>query len=325
MSGATPGRDENGLPQGGCVVSAAAFNRLMLVRTNQDHAREAKAEREERRVFREMAKEQMRQRGAMLKGLCKEQQQANATTIEAMQSKALERGRVRRAQREVEKVTRAEHQRVYEEKGHELIHHEREQEERKRAAIAHVQQVHREETAAMRKELKALKQEVDGTIIADKRAAVARVRADTAHDKIRRAKSAFVNARWDKADNLRQDIERWRMQRRDQELAYLAGAVEINESLDFRNVERARRRAREEAGEAAAEVRRQREDLRVRQQENQEIEEGHRKLVVESMQGPKIEIGNDTHGESLVQLFSRLFGFTNRGNRGSGDHSPVRI
>ena len=65
----------------------------------------------------------------------------------------------------------------------------------------------------MRLDLEERKEIVDATNLAINRARTARVRADTAHDKIRLAKTAFVDARWDKADALRDEISAWKSRR----------------------------------------------------------------------------------------------------------------
>ena len=73
----------------------------------------------------------------------------------------------------------------------------------------------------------------------------------------------MAQARWEKAEALRDELERFKRQRRDQELEYLASAVALNQSVfDERGGPTlAKRRAREEAANEAAEVRRQRDEV----------------------------------------------------------------
>jgi hypothetical protein len=66
---------------------------------------------------------------------------------------------------------------------------------RKRAAVEAHRRKKEAETISMRADLKQQKEDVDSTNLANARALVARVRADTAHDKIRLAKTAFVDQR----------------------------------------------------------------------------------------------------------------------------------
>ena len=72
----------------------------------------------------------------------------------------------------------------------------------------------------------------------------------TPREKIRLAKTSFVDARWDKADALREEIHDWKERRRNAELHYLAGAVQLNQ--DTRNedlIEEARQTIQSEKGE----------------------------------------------------------------------------
>ena len=115
------------------------------------------------------------------------------------------------------------------------------------------------------------------------------MRADTAHEKIRLAKTSFVDARWDKADALREEIHDWKERRRNAELHYLAGAVQLNQ--DTRNedlIEEARQTIQSEKGERASELRRKRAELKGLSRYQKQLFHDQVQQNREMMQGIKI-------------------------------------
>lgn len=186
----------------------------------------------------------------------------------------------------------------------------------------------------MRTDLKEQKEEVVATNLANNRARVARIRADTSDDKIRLAKAAFVNNRWDQADRLRQEVEAWKRAKKNAELQYLASAVQTNYLLKLSD-EEAKRLMLEKREESAAQVRREREVLERARIERDVLEEERVKQAHDSMLGPKVLLtdaplgdlpvgeggggggaggyggggGGGGVGGSAIELFGRLFGF----------------
>jgi len=289
-------------------VPIASFTRLMYVRSLQQEAAALKAQQEERRNFRNEQRDKVRLRGVALHMQAQRQRQRNNEKIERLQVEHRNEAEERKAVLEKEKAKRVEHHQRYEEHGRKLTQLEKEQMVRSRAAVEAVRLQREAETVSMRTDLKEQKEAVDAANLASARSLVERVRADTSHEKIRKAKSHFVNARWDKADALRQELEQFKAKRRDQELVYLSTAVHLNQMERARpDAELARKKARDEARQEAAEVRRMSEAYAARQQQEREAWEERQKAVHEAMQGPKVAISDTS--ESLVTLFTRMFGF----------------
>ena len=267
----------------GPVISAASYSRLMQASEKMASARAQQAEREARGTFKASQRENIRQRGAQLSRERVQQLRGNSAQKERLRTEGVERKVARSKAYAAEQERRKAEQKLYEEHGLYLAKLEREQEERARAAVEAARLKREEETMQMRKELKELKESVDDTILGENQALVAQVRADTAHEKIRKAKTHFVMARWeqagattrthshvrlrarapshvcaprappargdmhrwDQADRVRHELKQFKAQRRDHELHYLAGAVALNQELDTRPmVEEARRTAR---------------------------------------------------------------------------------
>ena len=299
-------------------MGLASYRRLCHVQDNRHSAHETRAEQQERREFRNAMREKMRQRGQSLKADRKQLQQRIGTTMHSLDAQAHENGALTRAERDRGKERIDEAQREWVEHGQQLRDEFAQFEVRKRAAIEARRLQKERETISMRADLKSQKQTVDATNLANARALVARVRADTAHDKIRLAKTAFVDQRWDKADALRDEISAWKARRRDQELHYLAGAVQTNqEHRTQETIEQVRDGMRGEKAEMGAATRHARDEMRkLSKEQRREHKETARENYL-NKQGAKVELldmppsPTETTVGSMnpVELFARVFGF----------------
>ena len=294
-------------------VPMASFAKLMHVRDMQKQAAAQRAEQDELRRLREELREKNRLRGATLRSQRQQQQQQIVAVREKMQRE--HRGDVdaRKHDLENEKSTRAAAQKRYEEHARQLTKHEKEQMAKSRDAVEQARLKREAETMHMRTGLKELKEAIDDANLAALRKQVQRVRADTSDEKIRRAKSQCINARWDEADALRQELNKFKATRRDQELLYLSTAMQLNltERAARPDAEVARRRTQEQAVLEATEVRRRSEEAEQRRREEKEHWESRQRAVHEAMQGPRVALRDDTldTSDSLLNLFSRMFGF----------------
>lgn len=303
----------------------SSYRRLQNVLENQTQAREARQQREERKMFAQHAKEKMRQRGMMLKHAAKEQARTNTKIIRGVQHEKFKMGAEERdaAARGREKI--AEKQRQITAEGAAAIAAEHEREERKRAAIALRQAQQSRDGAVMRADLQEQKEVVDATNLANNRSLVARVRADTAHDKIRLAKTSFIDQRWDRADMLREELAQWKARRRDQELQYLAGAVMVHQQLNYAD-ESARLAKQYKIEQQAAEVRHNREEFRRVHEERKAITRAAIEASHAAMTTPQVALDEDD--EMVHQLTGAVApsraAYIPAGGGGSAGGSPSR-
>lgn len=299
-------------------INLASYRRLRTVQEKQLAAREAKDEREERRQFAEMLKNAQKARGQALRDQAKIQHRKNRATINGRREENYRRGESIRREREEGKVQVDHAQEAWRQHGKQLNAEFAQFEVRKRAAIeAHRRKI-LEETIALRTDLKSQKDAVDATNLAINRARVARVRADTSDEKIRLAKSQFIDARWDQADRLRQEVEAWKAAKKNNQLEYLATAMQTNHELKMAD-EEAKRLMYEKREQSAAEVRQEREVLAERHREREAFEDERVKQTHDSMLGPKVVLTDaptehGAPGGSAIELFGRLFGFRKPAN-----------
>jgi hypothetical protein len=296
---------------GSVPVGLASYRKLQSVQGKRADARAQKEERKAREAFAAQLRHRMRQRGVHLKEETWQQAAEKKAAITAVHRENQRAGAHVRAQ-EVRGRERIDvKRREWQEHGAAISREVAQFEIRKRATLEATRQKRERETIQMRADLKELKKTVDTTNLANARALVARVRADTAHDKIRLAKTKFVDARWDKADALRDQINAWKASRRHQELTYLANAVTTNAQLKEADDEAKLRKAAEI--EACAEqVRREREELAVRQMERDAADEALVRAAHAAMQPPKVMLTEEDEGGggiNPIRLFGRLFGF----------------
>ena len=262
-----------------------------------------------------------RERGASLRDAARLQQRKNYATISGKREENFRRGESIRQRRDVGKVQVGQAQEAWRQHGKQLSAEFAQFEVRKRAALEAQRRKRLEETISMRTDLKEQKETVDATNLANNRARVARIRADTCDEKIRLAKASFIDARWDQADRLRQEVEAWKAAKKNAELQYLASAVATNHLLKLSD-EEAKRVMHERREESAAQVRREREELAERKMEREEFEEERVRQAHDSMLGPKVLLtdapedeaprgggGGGGGGGSAIELFGRLFGF----------------
>jgi len=325
------------------AVGLGPYRRLCVVQDNQYRAREEREERMQRAQRKEDFRRALRARGMGLKREAAEQQRRIDSNIQTLDEAARQQGVRMRQARDRGNERCREMERLNIEHGREMIKDEMERVERKRAAVeARRLQIEREATS-MRLDLKEQKETVDALNLANNRALVARVRADTAHEKIRLAKTSFVDARWDKADALREEIHDWKERRRNAELHYLAGAVQLNQ--DTRNedlIEEARQTIQSEKGERASELRRKRAELKGlsryqkqlfhdQVQQNREMMQGIKIILPEPDEDGNISKMSDedagygfgTRPPLELGMFARLFGFGgHRGGSVAGGGSP---
>jgi len=85
----------------------------------------------------------------------------------------------------------------------------------------------------------------------------------------RAAKKAFVDERWDIADNQREKSEAWRKQRKEQELQYLEAALAINAATSLDPAKAARQRDKDERSEAATALRTKTKTLKEQAEKDQ--------------------------------------------------------
>ena len=78
----------------------------------------------------------------------------------------------------------------------------------------------------------------------ERRQRVQRVKEETTDTVTRNAKKGYVDERWDVADSMREQSEKWRAQRKAQELAYLEQALAINAATSMGPAKAARDAAR---------------------------------------------------------------------------------
>ena len=291
-------------------IAYGSYQRLKLTQENQTRAREAKDERESRKQFLDTLRASQRARGTMLRDQARLQQRKNSSVQGGLRENNYAQGRNVRGERERARQRVGEAQQAWKDHGRNLVAEVAQFEIRKRAIIEADRRKKEAETISMRNDLKEQKEVVDATNLALKRARVARVRADTADDKIRLAKTSFIDARWDKADRLRQEIGVWKQEKKNAELQYLADAVQTNHDMKQYSDE-ARRQMLEKREESAAEVRREREVHEEKLKEREECEEERVREAHDAMLGPKVVLTADSPsgGASAIELFGRLFGF----------------
>jgi hypothetical protein len=123
---------------------------------------------------------------------------------------------------------------------------------------------------------------------------------------------------WDKADALRDAICAWKTRRRDQELLYLADAVELNQQTQryHDEIEHARQGVLGERAAAGEALRRTKQELKERSKAQRELERERTEASHQLKQKTKVLLPDqpaDAEQDPLqinpVDLFARVFGF----------------
>lgn len=318
-------------------VSRANFSSIRTIEENYQKASAVRAETVLRQQELRAQRERFRQRGMMLKAQREERQQMIKSTIgelkgqnAAFVSASRERNRQLRDERTAK-------EQLWKEYGGELT----QQHVQLRNRLKQTQETNRADArmvaVELKESLKKLNEEKDDSTYKANVARVSRVKHETGTPVVRLAKTSFLDARWNSADDLRAELAKLKERRKENDRQYIQQAHVVKAAA------RATSRAAAEKLEREAKARAER--LRV---EHEELEKGvkearaaetHRKRVVIA----GVEEGKAVPMEDLVRggfptdpvaateeatdggseglpglaMFARFFGFR---KRGSGQH-----
>jgi len=274
MSALTPTRLNSLTPAStatnGTNITRADFQRWAHEDRNHSTATTTREEREQRRKFRLEEKERWRKRGDGLR--VQQKQQLVETATEVARSKELNAGigQNLRTRNEDLKKMRGEQQKKWADHGYELT-----QTYTIKAAQNNMRSL-KAQNAGIVNSMHAKRADHETIVEAqrqqaqeERRQRVEKIKSETTDAVTRAAKKAFVDERWDIADNQREKSEAWRKQRKEQELQYLEAALAINAATSLDPAKAARQRDKDERSEAATALRTKTKTLKEQAEKDQ--------------------------------------------------------
>ena len=295
----------------------SAYSQVLAQEENFQKASEVRSESEQRKEELRKQRERFRQRGLMLKAQREKSRQQLQKTIQGCNDSNQALGNATRTQREALKKERDARQQKWEEHGRSLHEQHEALRDRLKASAEENRAARTKEAEELKEALKRVGQRAEDTILKQKTASAAKVRAATDKEFIRASKQSFIDDRWNSADELRASLTRLRERQARQKAEYIESAHVLKaqqqqkaDDVANANFEAAKARAKEiriyekalkaEAKAAALAETERKRSLHVAMEEA--------KLVPES------EIAKSDDPEAgPMQMFTRFFGFRKRG------------
>jgi hypothetical protein len=297
----------------------AEYNQIIQMEANFEKGNAVRAERELTQLRMQIQKEQFKERGRMLRE--RRRKEAAESSKEAYRQQTVQVGQDIRAQREALRAKREQEQYEWQEYGQDLCKQHSTLREKLRDAATLRQQENRSSAMQMSAELKALTDYRFDDTYARKREMTMSTKAATSSPVIRSAKQSFVNQRWDRADQLRDEMARFRAQRKRNDQEYLEQARAIREHCRSRNFD-AHRKMEEDARARGEQIRQLEAELKAERDAAMAAEVERKRQVLKATEDSKrVTEEMEEAKESLSTAFARFFGFRRRG----GGQSSVTL
>jgi len=237
-------------------ITRADYQRWAHEDRNHSTASTTRNEREERRKFRLAEKERWRSHGTDLRSHQKQQMVETSEQVQRSKEFNAGIGQNLRHRQESLRQTREAQQKKWADHGYELT-----QTYTIKAAQNNMRSL-KAQNAGIVNGMHAKRADHETIVEAqrqqaqeERRQRVEKIKSETTDAVTRAAKKAFVDDRWDMADNQRERSEAWRKQRKEQELQYLESALAINAATSLEPAKAARQRDKDERSEAATALR----------------------------------------------------------------------
>lgn len=248
----------------------ADYGRLIRMDANVQQANQVRMERMQIKRQHEEQREIFRQRGVLLRQQRLQTEAAIAGSIDSCRLGKFEVGDNLRARQQTLRRKRAEQEKSWEQHGRALTekYSTRGNQELVRTLKKEVADERMRQATTMRNFLKKAKSDVDDSIREVNRDRVERVYAETAHPVIRHSKQTTVANRWDRADDVRLHVSKWKKAREENEQAYLQRAFQIHSTTQKPDdCAKAAQKRHEERTEYARQQTQWRKDIKAQREE----------------------------------------------------------
>jgi hypothetical protein len=202
------------------TVSRANFSHIKAMEENHQKASAVRAEHSLRQQQLAEQRERFRQRGQMLRAQRTQSQELIKQTLEGCHARAHSLGDRSRAQRDRLRMQRESRAAQWQEHGRQLTAEHTQLRERLKKTQEDEVRARTEDAMQLKASLKKLNQLTDDTILLVNTERVQRVKAETGEAVLRHAKQTFLNDRWNRADELRAQMEELRRRQRANEQQY---------------------------------------------------------------------------------------------------------
>lgn len=318
-------------------VSRANFSHIKAMEENHQKASAVRAEHNLRQQQLAEQRERFRQRGIMLRAQRAQSQELIKDTIEGCHARAHTLGERSRQQRERLRLQRESRAAQWQEHGRQLTMEHTQLRERLRKTQADEVKARTDDATQLKASLKKLNQMTDDTIMMVNTERVQRVKAETGEAVMRHAKQTFLNDRWNRADELRAQMEELRRRQRANEQQYMDHAHQTKQRAK-QATDLAHKMQKEAQMQEALELRAWEKRMAAEYKASKEAETHRKRQLHETMEADKLVPDNElqravaavaasaeTADPELssagdtgpAAMFSRFFGFR---KRGSGHH-----
>jgi hypothetical protein len=268
-------------------VTRANMSSINQQDANYQKASAVRAESDLRKQELTAQRERFRQRGQMLRQQRAHNQQVIKSATAGCQERAHGIGGEARSQRTALRAQREGMQQQWEKHGRQLTAQHMALRARLKSSQEDNQKERFKRASELNKMLKKLNEETDKSILAKNSQSAMRVRMETSPEVVRVSKIAFLDHRWQAADELREKMERLRQRQKQQESEYLAQAHAVRDQARQKHNDEARRRE-EEHKQRAEQIRAWEKQLEKDAKDSRDAETERKRRLHEEMETAKL-------------------------------------